>query len=314
LALVGAEAKSAPGRKPAPIYGSKEAAHKKDAVIGLAILVLLILLWRLMTHSEQVGSFGPTLKTNIFGALGVGLANSLRTGGSNGNAEVGLPDGSLQGTSSFNSDGTNALSATSAPPPLLDGASNSIESIFSNAPIKIIGGIPVDATDTTPTTPVSTSPDAAALAQRLAAAGAKSGDIQISLFWTNYNDLDLHCVDPMGVEIFYSHKRSEQTGGELDVDRNAGASRTAEPIENVYWPEGGAPPGIYRIYVVYYDHKPGVVDATPYSVRVLVKDRTYWFPTRTIVFAGRRRTQWICTIQYTPTDPEPTNRVRFLHE
>src|SRR5262245_4816214 len=38
---------------------------------------------------------------------------------------------------------------------------------------------------------------------RLKAAGAKTGDVQISLIWFNTNDLDLHCVDPSGFEIFY---------------------------------------------------------------------------------------------------------------
>src|SRR5687767_6359581 len=36
---------------------------------------------------------------------------------------------------------------------------------------------------------------------RLKAAGAQTGDIQISLIWFNSNDLDLHCVDPSGFEI-----------------------------------------------------------------------------------------------------------------
>src|SRR6266852_5828521 len=47
--------------------------------------------------------------------------------------------------------------------------------------------------------------------------GAKSGAVQITLMWDNFNDLDLHCIDPQQEHIYFQHKRST-TGGELDVD------------------------------------------------------------------------------------------------
>jgi hypothetical protein len=104
---------------------------------------------------------------------------------------------------------------------------------------------------------------------RLDRAGARSGDIQISLIWFNTNDLDLHCVDPKGVEIFFQNPRSP-TGGHLDVDRNAGCERTtAEPVENIYWPAGGAPMGHYKVYLNYFARCPGAPDATEYKINVL---------------------------------------------
>jgi|GEM_PF-3533906 len=106
---------------------------------------------------------------------------------------------------------------------------------------------------------------------RLNAAGAKTGDIQISLIWFNTNDLDLHCIDPSGFEIFWKpeHRRSP-AGGELDVDRNAGCNRlTAEPVENIYWAKGTAPMGRYRVYLDFYQRCSGAPNETTYKINVL---------------------------------------------
>lgn len=89
------------------------------------------------------------------------------------------------------------------------------------------------------------------LSKRLEREEAQSGDVQISLMWNNINDLDLHCVDPNGEKIFYDHKRAK-SGGELDVDMNAGAPFSRQPVENIYWPPDGAPAGRYRVYVNHY--------------------------------------------------------------
>jgi hypothetical protein len=106
--------------------------------------------------------------------------------------------------------------------------------------------------------------------ERLEKAGAKSGDIQISLIWFNTNDLDLHCVDPSGFEINYRDRHSPTTGGELDVDRNAGCTRTTvEPVENIYWPRNGAPMGHYKVYLNFFERCPGAPDRTEYRINVL---------------------------------------------
>ena len=57
------------------------------------------------------------------------------------------------------------------------------------------------------------------LQERLDREGARSGDVQISLMWDNYNDLDLHVVCPSGERIHGGNKMSD-CGGELDVDAN----------------------------------------------------------------------------------------------
>ena len=91
---------------------------------------------------------------------------------------------------------------------------------------------------------------------RLALAGGKSGDVQISLIWDTIDDLDLHCIDPNGEEIYFSNERSS-SGGELDVDMNAGVRMSTEPVENIYWPRGRAPAGSYKVYVDFYARKSG---------------------------------------------------------
>ena len=88
------------------------------------------------------------------------------------------------------------------------------------------------------------------LRQRLEREGAKSSDVQISLMWNNYNDLDLHVVCPSGERI-HGGNRESACGGELDVDANV-KPETKKPVENVVWPEGKAPGGTYKAYVHHY--------------------------------------------------------------
>ena len=78
--------------------------------------------------------------------------------------------------------------------------------------------------------------------------------MQITLIWSDPNDLDLHCVDPSGFEIYWrpNQRRSLRTGGELDVDRNAGCQAVVpDPVENVYW-QNSPPRGTYKVEVRYW--------------------------------------------------------------
>jgi hypothetical protein len=74
-----------------------------------------------------------------------------------------------------------------------------------------------------------------------AAGGSVTGDLRCSLSWSNYDDLDLHMKEPgddrsLSYEIYYAAKRSPYTGGQLDVDMNAGSGRSHTPVENITYP------------------------------------------------------------------------------
>ena len=88
------------------------------------------------------------------------------------------------------------------------------------------------------------------LRARLEREGARSSDVQVSLMWNNYNDLDLHVVCPSGERIHGGNRKSA-CGGHLDVDANVRPD-SRKPVENVVWPEGEAPAGSYQVFVHYY--------------------------------------------------------------
>ena len=89
------------------------------------------------------------------------------------------------------------------------------------------------------------------LMERLAREGGKSGVVQISLAWDDYNDLDMHVFCPSGERIYFNNRKSE-CGGELDVDMNV-RPKSKTPIENVVWTDV-APDGEYKIGVHFYRH------------------------------------------------------------
>jgi len=109
---------------------------------------------------------------------------------------------------------------------------------------------------------------AAEFRNRLEREGAQTGDVQVSLIWNNYNDLDLHVICPHGEEIYFGARESE-CGGELDVDMNVSPT-SEEPVENVYWPSGGAAQGHYKVCVHHYRNhsRPGCKDPTHFKVAI----------------------------------------------
>ena len=87
--------------------------------------------------------------------------------------------------------------------------------------------------------------------ERLEREGGASGEVQISLAWDDYNDLDLHLFCPSGERIYFNNKKSE-CGGHLDVDMNVRPVSNT-PVENVVW-AGNAPLGTYKVGVHFYKH------------------------------------------------------------
>ena len=85
------------------------------------------------------------------------------------------------------------------------------------------------------------------------AGGSVTGDFRASLSWHNYDDLDLHLVEPEGGDrIFFGHKRAT-SGGQLDVDMNAGSGQTRSPVENItYATRRQMRAGIYQLSVNQY--------------------------------------------------------------
>ncbi len=122
---------------------------------------------------------------------------------------------------------------------------------------------------------VSSSPSLlfdSAVQSRLAAAGASmSGDIRTALSWETLDDLDLHCIDPTGAQIYFGRRRSP-THGELDVDQNAGATLRLDPVEHIFWPTGQAPEGKYLFKVQLFTRRSNLRDI-PFKLDVLIGDQ-----------------------------------------
>ena len=107
------------------------------------------------------------------------------------------------------------------------------------------------------------------LDERLEREGGKTGAVQISLAWDDYNDLDLHLFCPSGERIYFNNKESD-CGGELDVDMNV-KPVSNNAVENVVWPKN-PPKGTYKVGVHFYKHhkKRRTKKQTKYRLRVSI--------------------------------------------
>ena len=78
-------------------------------------------------------------------------------------------------------------------------------------------------------------------------------------------DLDLHVTCPDGRRINF--QQPTNCGGTLQIDMNAGARNSNEPVEDVIWP-GTPPSGRYQVQVHYYDYG-GRRTPVPFVVRLI---------------------------------------------
>jgi hypothetical protein len=120
---------------------------------------------------------------------------------------------------------------------------------------------------TTPQIPPSTEPAVTAAAPIDMPEGLGTGDVQITLLWESDADLDLHVIDPNGEEISYRSPTSS-SGGRLDRDTIPCREEVPQPVENVFWPSGGAPRGQYVVAVHYYA---GCSTSDPMDFEVIIR-------------------------------------------
>lgn len=76
-----------------------------------------------------------------------------------------------------------------------------------------------------------------------------TGDFQATLRWNSPADLDLEVVEPNGTTINHESRSPASSKGQLDVDANARCEAPRTGVENVFWPDGDAAPGDYRVVV-----------------------------------------------------------------
>ena len=110
------------------------------------------------------------------------------------------------------------------------------------------------------------------MGRRLGANGAKTGDIQASIIWNNTNDIDLWimCRAKDKVDPINWQNPVGMTGGCLDIDRNANPNLlTIEPVENIFWPRGRAPYGMYDVYLHYFKQWDRRQSSTKVQIRIM---------------------------------------------
>jgi hypothetical protein len=115
-----------------------------------------------------------------------------------------------------------------------------------------------------------------------------TGDVQVSVSWSDSSDVDLHVIDPSGEEIYYGHKTSA-SGGNLDLDSNAACGRnddnTFKSNENIVWPTGGGATGTYTVRLDYWSGC-GMTVPTEYVVTVATAGGTPQIFTGSFTGAG----------------------------
>lgn len=76
-----------------------------------------------------------------------------------------------------------------------------------------------------------------------------SGELQFGIEWsrTDHVDIDAHCLEPSGEEIYWENQRSERSGGYLNIDNREGDRGR---VEHIKWSKtSNMPDGDYLFYV-----------------------------------------------------------------
>ena len=130
--------------------------------------------------------------------------------------------------------------------------------------------------------------------ERVEAKGGKyeGCEIRCSLLWNTRTDLDVHCVCPDGVEIFFGRKSHKN--GYLDVDANV-HGETLTPVENIRWATGKAPEGRYKFFVNNYTNR---ATQNPYKLELEVNGKIYTYDGNLISDSCRKNTDVVFEFDY----------------
>jgi tetratricopeptide (TPR) repeat protein len=97
-----------------------------------------------------------------------------------------------------------------------------------------------------------------------------TGEVKVTLQWSDCADLDLWVTDPCGNKIYYGNQTATCNNytGQLDVDANAACGECSPaPAENIYWET--APQGTYTVQVDVWSSC-DVTSASSYTVTTIV--------------------------------------------